>query len=187
MKKVICLYGPAAAGKTTQAELLTKKYGLFSFGMGNHLRAEINSHSELGKEIAETVAQGLLIPDHLMDQVLESIKEPARTTGIVLDGFPRVLSQAKSLAKVLQTVNLEVELFVLLDINEDEILNRIAARAKLTGRHDDLDPQAISNRLAVYNKESLALIDHYHSLGKLVKIDGSLPREDVFKEIEKHL
>ena len=71
MKKIISLYGLAAAGKTTQANLLCKKYGFQPFGMGETLRAEIASGSELGAEIKKSVDQGVLIPDELMVQVLK--------------------------------------------------------------------------------------------------------------------
>ena len=83
MGKIIVIYGLAAAGKTTQAELLAKKYGVYQFGMGEKLRAEIESNTDLGKKIAATVANGLLVSDELISGVLQNVKPQAKETGIV--------------------------------------------------------------------------------------------------------
>lgn len=187
MKKVIVLYGLAAAGKTTQAELLAKKYGFYQFGMGDRLRAEINSGSELGKKIADTVAKGLLVSDELIAGVLQNIQKPAQEIGIIFDGFPRMVPQAKLLDGMLSEVNLEVDLFVLLDITIEEAEKRIAARAAATGRSDDKDKAVVNNRLEVFRQESEPLIARYEAAGKFLRIDGSQPIEKVFEEIEKHL
>lgn len=187
MKKVISIYGLAAAGKTTQADLLAKKYGFYQFGMGERLRAEINSGSELGKKIADTVASGLLVSDDLIIGVLQNIQKPAQETGIIFDGFPRMVPQAELLDKIMAEVGLEVELFILLDITSEEAEKRIAARAAATGRSDDQDKAVVSNRLEVFRQESEPLIARYEADGKLIRIDGSQTIEEVFAAIEKHL
>jgi adenylate kinase len=187
MKKVIVLYGLAAAGKTTQADLLAKKYGLYQFGMGDRLRAEINSGSELGQKIADTVAQGLLVSDELITGVLQNVQQPAQETGIIFDGFPRMVPQAELLDKIMAEVGLEVDAFILLDITVEEAEKRIAARAEATGRSDDKDKSVVNNRLEVFRQESEPLIARYQETGKFIRIDGSQAIEKVFAEIEKHL
>ena len=187
MKKIIALYGLAAAGKTTQAELLAKKYGFYQFGMGDRLRAEINSGSELGKKIADTVASGLLVSDDLITQVLQNIQEPAKKDGIIFDGFPRMIPQAKLLDKILEEAELELDLLILLDITIEEAEKRIANRAEMTGRSDDKDRAVVNNRLEVFRQESQPLIAYYQEKGKFVKIDGSKNIEEVFAEIERNL
>lgn len=187
MKKVIVIYGLAAAGKTTQADLLAKKYGFYQFGMGDRLRAEINSGSELGKKIADTVASGLLVSDELIAGVLHNIQKPAQKTGIIFDGFPRMVPQAKLLDSMLAEVGLEVDLFILLDITMAEAEKRIAARAAATGRSDDQDKAVVNNRLEVFRQESEPLIARYEAAQKFIRIDGSQTIEEVFAEIEKHL
>ena len=187
MKKVISIYGLAAAGKTTQADLLAKKYGFYQFGMGERLRAEINSGSEVGKKIANTVSSGLLVSDELIIGVLQNIQKPAQETGIIFDGFPRMVPQAELLDRIMAEVGLEVDLFILLDITSEEAEKRIAARAAATGRSDDQDKSVVSNRLEVFRQESEPLIARYEAAGKLIRIDGSQTIEEVFTEIEKHL
>ena len=125
MGKIIVLYGLPAAGKTTQADLLFKKYGLYQFGMGDKLRAEINSGTELGKKIQETVTNGRLVSDDLIIQVLHNVQEQAKTTGIVFDGFPRMAPQAKLLDEMLEEIGLTVDRFILLAITPSEAEKRI--------------------------------------------------------------
>ena len=187
MKKIISLYGLAAAGKTTQANLLCKKYGFQQFGMGETLRAEIASGSELGAEIKKSVDQGVLIPDELMVQVLKKIGPSIKETGIVFDGFPRIVPQAEMLDKIVKENGLEVDLFILLNISFAEAQKRINKRAAETGRSDDQDPKVINNRLEVFRRESEPLISYYKERGKFIEIDGEKTIEEVFSEIEKQL
>ncbi len=187
MGKIISIYGLAAAGKTTQAELLCKKYGFYQFGMGEKLRAEINSGSELGEKIKATVASGLLVSNDLIKEVLQNVKSQARETGIVFDGFPRMVPQAELLDEMLLEINLSVDLFILLKVSPEEVLRRISARAETDGRDDDKDPGVVASRLAVFEQESIPLIAHYKSQGKFVEIDGEKSIEEVFSEIDKYL
>src|SRR3989339_601266 len=101
MQKIICLYGRPAAGKTTQALKLAQEFNLQIFGMGDCLRAEIQSGTDLGRQIKKFVDDGTLIPDELMEQVVRSIKADKNKSGIVFDGFPRLLSQAMMLEKLI--------------------------------------------------------------------------------------
>lgn len=187
MGKIIILYGLPAAGKTTQAELLFKKYDLYQFGMGDKLRAEINSGTELGKKIQTTVASGQLVSDELIKGVLQNVKMQAQETGIVFDGFPRMMPQARLLDEMLKEIDLNVDLFVLLKISPEEAEKRISARAQTGTRGDDKDPKVINSRIDVFRKESLPLIAHYESQGKFLEIDGEQSITTVFAEIEKHL
>jgi adenylate kinase len=187
MKKIIVLYGLPAAGKTTQAELLVKKYGFYQFGMGDKLRAEIDSGTELGKKIQATVASGLLISNELMKNVLQNVKQQTQETGIVFDGFPRIVSQAELLEEMLTEINREVDLFLLLKISPEEAEKRINQRSKDGGRGDDKDPEAINNRFNIFRQESVPLIAHYKKLRKFIEIDGEQNITDVLAEIEKYL
>ncbi|MFZ4631630.1 MAG: adenylate kinase family protein [Patescibacteria group bacterium] len=187
MKKIISLYGLAAAGKTTQADLLCEKYGFRQFGMGETLRAEIESGSELGQEIKKSVDAGVLIPDDLMKQVLKKIDAGIKETGLVFDGFPRMIPQAKMLDQIMSETAVEFDLFILLNISYEEAQKRISDRAEVGGRADDKDPKVVNSRLDVFRKESSELIAYYKEKGKFVEIDGTLSIPEVFAEIEKHL
>ena len=187
MGKIICLYGLPACGKTTQAELLTKEFGLIQFGMGDRLRVEINSGSELGQKIKSFVDQGTLITDDLMSEVIKHVGPDIKDKGIVFDGFPRMLSQAKMLDKIAAELNLNVDAFIILKVSPEEALKRIAARAQTGNRADDKDAEAIKNRLSAFNQESTALINHYQTQGRLIEINGELNIEEIYAIIRKYL
>jgi adenylate kinase len=183
MKKIISLYGLPACGKTTQAEKLAKKYGFYQFGMGDKIRAEIKSGSELGKKIAVMNDAGILVPDELMIQLIKNCGDQAKKTGMVFDGFPRMVSQAEMLDKILGDTGLTVDIFFYLQISRTEAINRINKRAALTGRNDDQDLEVVNNRIGVFNEQSAALMDYYRRQEKLVEIDGEKNIEEVFLEI----
>jgi len=187
MAKIIVLYGLPASGKTTQADLLCKKHGLFQFGMGDVLRAEIASGSDLGQKIQTTVASGLLVSDELIAGVLQNVKKQALETGIIFDGFPRIISQAELLDNMLAEIGLEVDLFALLKISPEEAEKRIEARAVSGNRSDDRDQKVINSRMDIFRQESTPLIARYRERGKYIEIDGEASIEEVYKEIEKHL
>ncbi|MDP3837155.1 MAG: nucleoside monophosphate kinase [bacterium] len=187
MSKIISIYGLPAAGKTTQAELLAKEFGFIQFGMGDRLRAEIESGSALGQEIKKYVDEGILIPDELMSQVIQSVGAEIKDKGIVFDGFPRILSQAEMLRVITTEIGMDVDAFFYLHISPEEALRRIAARSQDGGREDDKDASAVKNRMDVFNTQSTSLKDYYGSRGKLVEIDGELSIEEVYAEIKKHL
>ena len=183
MGKIICLYGLPACGKTTQAELIKKDFNFIHFGMGDRLRAEIASGSNLGKEIKKFVDQGTLITDDLMGQVIKNVGDQIKKEGIIFDGFPRMISQAKMLESITLELNQEIDKFFYLKISPETALKRINLRAEETGRSDDKDELAVKNRLGVFNQESSILIDYYSKNGKLKEINGELSIEEVYRII----
>lgn len=187
MGKIIAIYGLPASGKTTQAGLINEKYGLYQFGMGDKLREEINSGSELGKKAKEKVENGLLVPDEIIKGILKNVQKQAKETGIVFDGFPRMLAQAELLEEILAEINLEINLFVLLRIDPREAERRISNRAKNGKRSDDISQKVINNRIKVFRQESIPLISYYKTKGKFIEINGELDILEVFAEIDKHL
>jgi len=189
MKKIISIYGQPGCGKTTQALLLQKNFGFSIFGMGETLRAEIASGSELGQKIKPAVDAGLLIPDEYMEQIISSAGEKANEVGLIFDGFPRMVSQAEMLKKITAEAGLKSDAFIYLRLDAEEALRRIQNRVALgqAERGDDLDENAIKNRFAAFEKESVPLLDYYKKQNKLLEIDGSLSIEDVYEEIIKTL
>ena len=135
MGKIICLYGLPACGKTTQLERLVKELGASQFGMGERLRAEIQTGSELGQQIKTYVDQGLLINDELMKKVIENVGEEIKNNSMVFDGFPRMLSQALMLDNISDELSAPLSFFYL-KISREEAVNRIAARSEIGGRAD---------------------------------------------------
>lgn len=187
MKNIISLYGLPACGKTTQAEKLFKKFGLYQFGMGDKIRAEIQSGSELGQKIKVMNDAGILVPDELMIEIIRHCGNQAKATGIIFDGFPRIVSQAQMLDKILNEAGLKIDKFFYLKISQEEAVRRIDKRAELTGRADDKDSDVVNNRIVVFKEQSSILIDYYRQQNKLVEIDGERDIEKVFLEICSHL
>ncbi len=187
MKKIISIYGLPACGKTTQAEKLSKEFGLYQFGMGDRLRAEIQSGSELGRKIKGIVDKGILISDEDMIQVVGSCGQQAKESGMIFDGFPRMINQAKMLDEILAKSDLALDKFFYLRVSQGEAVDRINKRAAITGRVDDKDLDAVNNRIGIFNEQSKLLIEYYREQGKLVEIDGEQSIEEVYNEICKNL
>ncbi len=189
MKKIICLYGQPGCGKTTQADLLAAEFGFSKFGMGERLRAEIASGSELGQKIKPSVDAGVLIPDELMAEIIKEAGQDANEAGLIFDGFPRITTQAAMLDEVLGGLKLKVDAFIYLHLSAEDALSRIKSRAALSGggREDDTDETAIKNRFGVFEKQSAPLLDLYRDRGLLKEIDGSLPIPEVYSLVKKNL
>jgi len=187
MGKIISLYGLPACGKTTQAKKVATEFSLVQFGMGDRLRAEIESQSELGQKVKSYVDQGILITDELMAEVIKHVGPDIQTKGIVFDGFPRLISQAKMLDAITTELDAEVNAFIYLKISPAEALRRIEARSQTGNRADDKDAAAINNRMDIFKQESTILMDYYRAQNKLVEIDGEMGIEEVYEEIKKCL
>lgn len=183
MGKIVIMYGLPAAGKTTQARLIAEKYGLYHFAMGEKLREQIASGSELGQKIKSTVDSGLLVPDDLILEVLRDVKSQALETGIVFDGFPRIIDQALILDQMLEEVGLQVDAMCLLKVSSEEVEKRINDRIAIENRGDDKDKSVVENRMNVFMKESIPLSAHYGAKGTFHELNGEEPIEKIFEEL----
>jgi adenylate kinase len=183
MGKIIIMYGLPAAGKTTQAKKIAARYGLYHFAMGEKLREQIASGSPLGQKIAATVAAGLLVPDEIILEVLRDVKHQATETGIVFDGFPRIVNQAVLLDQMLAEVGLKTDAFCLLRVSEETVEQRINDRIALENRSDDKNQDVVGNRMAVFLKESVPLNEHYRQQGCFHELDGEQSVEQIFTQL----
>lgn len=183
MGKIIVMYGLPAAGKTTQAKKIADKYGLYHFAMGEKLREQIASGSELGQKIKSTVDSGMLVSDELILEVLRDVKNQAVETGIVFDGFPRIVDQAILLDQMLEEVGLEVAALCLLKVSSEEVESRINDRIATENRGDDKDKSVVENRMNVFLKESIPLSAHYKDKNKFYELDGEASIENIFEKL----
>ncbi len=183
----IVLFGPPAAGKGTQAKLLTNSRGFIQLSTGDMLRAARSSGSELGKKVADIMDRGDLVSDEiviaLIEEQLDANKE---APGFIFDGFPRTVEQAKALDASLHARGQKVDNVIRLCVDDNVLLGRVEKRFKEEGRKDD-NPESFEIRLGNYNKQTAPLLPYYAKQGKLSEVDGLADIETVATQIAKVL
>lgn len=185
----LVIFGAPGSGKGTQSDRLIDKFGLHHISTGEVLRDHIARGTELGKVADSYISKGQLIPDDLMIRVLEDLldKHPELSeTGVIFDGFPRTIDQAKALKKMLASRGSRVHAVIGLDVPEDELVRRMLQRGKETGRADD-NLDTIKKRLDVYHSQTSPLRDYYISEGKYHNIDGQGRVDEIFDRIHHSL
>lgn len=183
----ILLVGPPGSGKGTQGVRLSEILGSRHIAAGDLLRAEVAAQTELGKHVAGLMANGDLVPDDvILNLVLPAVEDAAAGPGYVLDGFPRTVAQAIEARRVLSHDGARADAVIYLDLDRDELVRRILARAAEQGRTDDT-PEVIANRLQVFEEATRPLVDYYEHEGRLYHIDGSGTEDEVTAAIMKVL
>jgi adenylate kinase len=171
----IVLLGPPGAGKGTQGQVLCERLGVPAVSTGDMLREAVADGSELGNKVQGIMASGALVDDATMaDVVRDRLAKPDAARGYLLDGYPRTLPQAETLAGILRDAGQELDAVLLVDVPEDELVRRTLAR----GRADDKE-EVIRERLRVYREKTAPLIGYYRERGLLREIDGNRPIEEV--------
>ncbi|MCM1484108.1 MAG: adenylate kinase [Muribaculaceae bacterium] len=184
----LVVFGAPGSGKGTQSARLINEYGLYHISTGELLREHIKNGTELGK-IADTyISKGNLIPDDLMIDILEHELDNNEETraGVIFDGFPRTIEQAKALNKMLERRGSKVHAVVGLDVNDDELVRRLLKRGEESGRADD-NLDTINSRLKVYHSVTKPLRKFYEEEGKYHHIPGTGSVEDIFHTIRESL
>lgn len=180
----LVLFGAPGSGKGTQSEKLIEDFGLHHISTGEVLRKHIKDQTELGKIAQQYINEGQLIPDDLMisilDQVLED--EAKDKPGVIFDGFPRTVPQAEALKKLLEKRGTELHAVVGLEVNDEELIDRLINRGKMTGRADD-NLDTIKKRLNVYHSQTSPLREYYCTEGKYIKINGSGNVDSIYNDI----
>ncbi len=182
----LVLFGAPGSGKGTQSEKLIEKYGLHHISTGEVLRDHIRRGTELGKIADSYISRGQLIPDDLMIRILDHVleNEAMDKKGVIFDGFPRTIPQAEALKDLLQKRGTDLHAVVGLEVPEEELVERMLNRGKLTGRADD-NPETIKNRLKVYHDQTYPLRDYYTGEGKYLPVNGQGAVDDIFNDITR--
>jgi adenylate kinase len=174
------LVGPPAAGKGTQAGRLVDRFGGVHIATGDILRSNADRGTELGRTASRYMDRGELVPDDvIIDMVLERLGEGDCASGFVLDGFPRTVPQAEALGKRLEELGRPLDAVVSLQVGEDELRERLAARAEEQDRAEDDDEDAIRRRLELFDRETEPLLDFYNGRGLLVPIQAEGALDEV--------
>ncbi|AWW00592.1 adenylate kinase [Arcticibacterium luteifluviistationis] len=181
----LVIFGPPGAGKGTQSAKIIEKYNLAHISTGDMFRMHITENTVLGQKVKELLSEGILVPDSITINMLEEeVNNNPDVSGFIFDGFPRTVAQAESLDVFLKGKNEEISLVIQLDVNEDEIKQRIAERKKVSGRADD-DETKLIRRIDEYFQKTVHVLPYYEKQGKLIKIEGIGAIDDIFAKLSE--
>jgi len=210
----LVLLGPVGAGKGTQARRISAHYGVPHIASGDLLRQHRQQDTELGREASTYMLRGALVPDDLViTMIVERMRRPDAAHGVLLDGFPRTLAQARALDDELTQEGRTLKLAIYLEVPFEELVDRAANRwtcrtcqatynyrvnspraagtcdldgGELFQREDDrLD--VVSERIKVYIQDTVPVVEYYRARGILHDVDGQQSIEDVAKAIQAEL
>jgi len=203
------MLGPPGAGKGTQARLMSEKVNFPHISTGDMLREGLKNETELGKKAKEYMESGTLVPDELVDAIVaERIKREDCASGIILDGYPRTISQAEALQSIFDSDNSRV-LTIGVEVGDSVLIDRLSSRwtcpkcskmfnakldpAKVHGKCDacasdlvqrkDDTAEVIAERLQVYHKATLPLIQYYKDKNLYFGVDGDRPIENILETV----
>ncbi|MEI7718824.1 MAG: adenylate kinase [archaeon] len=184
---VMIIFGPPGSGKGTQAELLVQNLGLVHISTGNLLREAIAQKTNLGLQVEEIINAGKLAPDELIIGVIKEFLEKNKDKKILLDGFPRTIPQAQALVELTKKLKISRIKVINLEVDEEELMQRILLRAKTQGRADD-NEQTVKERLSVYHRQTKPVLEFFRNAGEDVyNIEGIGKVEDIQGEILDNL
>lgn len=180
----VVLFGAPGCGKGTQSELLEKKFGLSHISTGEIIRSHIKAQTPLGQQMAEYISRGELAPDSVViGMVEEYLSQNKGIKGTIFDGFPRTTAQAEAFDKLLERMGDSVDIMIYMDVPEEELVQRILLRGKVSGRADDASEDVIRNRIEIYNQQTAVVADYYRQQGKYVAVPSLGTIEEVFDRI----
>ena len=206
----IIFLGAPGAGKGTQAATVAQELNLVHIATGDLFRQAIEAGTELGIQAKSYMEKGMLVPDEItIKMVLERMSAPDCESGVILDGFPRNLEQAKALDKAFQGQGKAIDKVVYIKVSEDELLKRLSGRwicrncqapyhtvnspPKVWGKCDRCDGElyqrpddtveTVKQRLKVYFAQTAPLINYYSQAGKLLEVDGEGNIDEVNRRI----
>jgi adenylate kinase len=208
------LLGPPGAGKGTQAVKIVEKYGIPHISTGDIFRENIKNGTELGKKAQEYMNAGKLVPDDLVIEIAtDRLTKDDCKEGFLLDGFPRTVYQAEKLDEFLAARGGKVDVVLDIAVGKDELITRLTGRrvckacgasfhvvnippkkegvcdycgGELIQRADD-NIETVTNRIDVYENQTMPLIEYYEKAGNIAHIDGTTGLENVFADIVKAL
>ncbi len=184
----LVVFGAPGSGKGTQSARMIDEYGLYHISTGDLLRDHIARDTALGRVANEYISKGHLIPDDLMIEILGNTLDtnPDTANGVIFDGFPRTIEQAKALNEMLAKRGSKVHAVVGLEVDNDELIDRLLKRGQESGRSDD-NMETITERLNVYHSQTAPLRDFYTNEGKYHAIKGTGAIDDIFNSIRNAL
>ena len=187
---IIILLGPPGSGKGTQANFIQNKLSIPHLSTGDILRQSVKNETDLGNKVKNIMAKGELVSDDLVLNVIkERVSENDCDQGFILDGYPRNITQAKSLNMVLKDIDRNIDRILFLDVDFSILQSRIEARSKENNeekRADDTS-EVLIKRLDEYKAQTEPLSEYYKNNKKFKKINGMKSISEVSLSIENFL
>ena len=183
----LILFGPPGAGKGTQAKHLVKKLNGFQISTGEILRNEMQKNSEIGKKIVDVMNDGRFVDDQIVNMLIEEIlSDPQKKNRLIFDGYPRSLSQAKNLEKLLIKTNQTIDFIFFLNVEKDVIKKRIENRKIIEKRSDD-DQKTFAKRYDTYMATTKPVLDFYSKNPNFYEIDGGSKIKEITAKIDSFI
>lgn len=214
MRRAVILLGAPGSGKGTQAQRIVQKLSIPHLSTGDMFRDHVSRGSELGRKAKPYMDRGELVPDEIvLAMVEERIGRPDCNKGLVLDGFPRTLPQARGLEEIFERLRFSDVLVLHLEVKREALFRRLTGRrickadahiyniyerppkregicdvdgSELIQRSDDTE-SAIGERLAAYDRQTRPLVGYYRAKGRLNTLDGMAEPDAVTSSIMKIL
>ena len=211
----IILIGAPGSGKGTQASLISKELNIENISTGNLLRKEVENKTVIGIKVKEIMQSGGLVSDDIVIDIIKNkLTSPECRNGFLLDGFPRNAEQAIILNNVLSKIGKKIDIVFSFEIDEGVLLDRIQGRfsckkcnttynklfknTKFEGICDvcgssdfqsrvDDNEQVLRNRLDVYRKSNLKIIEFYQKNNLIISIDALKSISSVFDDLNNHI
>ncbi len=179
----LILLGLPGVGKGTQATKIITEYNILHISTGDIFRKAMTNKTTLGVKAKEYMDSGNLVPDEITNGIVEErLNESDTDNGFILDGFPRNISQAKELDKILNNKKSEIDMVLYFTAKKETLINRMIER----GRNDDTI-EVIKNRLEVNNDLTNKIADFYRDKNILKEIDAERSVDDIFSDVKKLL
>lgn len=175
----LVIMGPPGAGKGTQAKVVADRLAIPAISTGDIFRDNVSQRTELGLEAKRYLDAGDYVPDEITNRMVSSrIGAADAVDGFLLDGYPRTPAQVEELDGMLSGRGHRLDAVLVLTVEEDEVVQRLARRARDEGRSDDTE-EVIRHRQRVYAEQTAPLIEVYEQRGLLVPVDGMGEVDDV--------
>jgi len=181
----LVIFGPPGAGKGTQSKFIVNEFNLYQLSTGDLLRNEIKNKTELGLKISSIINSGELVSDEIVGNLIEKfISKEKYQNKIIFDGYPRTLSQAQNLDKLLKKYHQKIDMVLKLSVSLESVKKRIRERQIQEKRTDDNEDIAIK-RFKNYEKSSEQVLDYYKQTNLLKVVNGESGIAEISIEISE--
>ena len=183
----IILFGPPGAGKGTQSKYLVKKIHGFQISTGEILRNEISNETQIGKMIINDMNDGKFVSDEIVNKLVKNhVFNPDYKNKLIFDGYPRSISQAKNLDRLLNETKQSIDLVFFLNVNKDTLIKRIQKRKIIEQRIDD-ELNTMLKRYDVYMDTTRPVLDFYSKNSNFHEIDGAYEIDEITRKIDSFI